>query len=88
MSLSQDTQTQPFSPLCLNLVQSQADEFISIQKKSRIVDPLHKQKPLITHSYVVFGALFNLRMTISVCIFGNDTALLYFNFQNNLRSLL
>ena len=53
MSSSQDSQTQPFPPLCLNSVQSQADDFNSIQKKISYSGP-PKQKPQIIDYYICY----------------------------------
>ena len=58
MTLSQDIQTQPFPPQCLNSVQSQADDSNSIKRKSY---SRSTKTTLIINSYVIFRALLHLK---------------------------
>ena len=83
VSLSRDTQTQPFPPLCLISVQSQAYDSNSIRKKISYNRP-PKDLLLISDYFVIFGASFHLKLSVAVfCISSNDRTSLYYIFKTS-----
>ena len=59
---------------------------IQSERKSRTVD-----HPKNTNNWFlcdIWGFVSSEKTTVAVCIFGNDTTLLHYNFQNDLRSPL